>query len=82
MAPVLVLPKIRLLARVGKTSLLDRFVNQKFSEHKQKTINATFLPKHVELESGGSVVINVWVCFSFANRANNRTQQDRRYSGR
>lgn len=53
------------VARVGKTSLIERYVNGTFSEHRKKTVNASFLTKSVPLDRdsdfSSSVSLNIWV---------------------
>eukprot|EP00830_Metopus_es_P020317 TRINITY_DN8004_c0_g1_i1.p1 TRINITY_DN8004_c0_g1~~TRINITY_DN8004_c0_g1_i1.p1 ORF type:complete len:240 (+),score=47.37 TRINITY_DN8004_c0_g1_i1:102-722(+) len=47
-------------ARVGKTSITERYVNGAFSDHQKKTINASFLAKTIALEDKTTVTLNVW----------------------
>ena len=49
------------VARVGKTSLTERFVKGVFSGHQISTINASFLPKTIKLVDGTLVTLNIWV---------------------
>jgi len=44
---------------VGKTSLMNQFVNQKFSNQYKATIGADFLAKEVEVD-GQSVNLQIW----------------------
>ncbi len=45
---------------VGKTSLLNRFVKNSFSDSYKLTLGVDFLVKAVELESGVKSKLNIW----------------------
>lgn len=45
--------------RVGKTSLLLKFVRDQFDEHEESTVNANFLQKSLDVE-GQSISLNIW----------------------
>ena len=45
---------------VGKTSLLQRFVHNKFSEGYSLTIGVDFLSKEVKVEPGESARLTIW----------------------
>jgi small GTP-binding protein len=47
-------------AAVGKTSILQRFVHNTFSESYSLTIGVDFLSKTVELEDGESARLTIW----------------------
>lgn len=47
-------------AAVGKTSLLQRFVHNNFSESYSLTIGVDFLSKQVELEDNKSARLTIW----------------------
>ena len=46
--------------RVGKTSLLLRYVKDSFSDSQAPTVQATYLSKTVKLENDARVTLNVW----------------------
>lgn len=46
-------------ANVGKSSLINRFISNNFSDHSDPTIGATFLSKIVDFDSQ-SVKLNIW----------------------
>ena len=46
--------------RVGKTSLLVRFVQSTFDESQAPTVRASYLTKTVRLESDARATLNVW----------------------
>lgn len=46
--------------RVGKTSLLVRFVSNAFDESQAPTVRATYLSKTVRLENDARATLNVW----------------------
>jgi len=46
--------------RVGKTSLLLRYVQGAFSDNQAPTVQATYLSKTVKLENDARVTLNVW----------------------
>eukprot|EP01024_Parvocaulis_polyphysoides_P026066 TRINITY_DN2376_c0_g1_i5.p3 TRINITY_DN2376_c0_g1~~TRINITY_DN2376_c0_g1_i5.p3 ORF type:complete len:138 (+),score=7.46 TRINITY_DN2376_c0_g1_i5:183-596(+) len=46
--------------RVGKTSLLVRFVQDKFPERQSATTSANFLSNKLQLESGREVELFIW----------------------
>jgi GTPase SAR1 family protein len=46
--------------RVGKTSIMIRFVEDKFNIKQQTTVNASYLQKTVTIE-GSSATLNIWV---------------------
>jgi GTPase SAR1 family protein len=48
--------------RVGKTSIMIRFVEDKFNIKQQTTVNASYLQKTVTIE-GNSATLNIWVPF-------------------
>jgi Ras-related protein Rab-5C len=45
---------------VGKTSIVNRYLSQKFSTEYQVTIGSTFQQKLVTLPSGGTVKLDIW----------------------
>lgn len=45
---------------VGKTSIVNRYLSQKFSNEYQVTIGSTFQQKLVTLPSGGTVKLDIW----------------------
>ncbi|OMJ27699.1 Ras-related protein Rab-5C [Smittium culicis] len=45
---------------VGKSSVVLRFVKDRFDEYKESTIGAAFLTKTVNLENGDSVKFEIW----------------------
>ena len=47
--------------RVGKTSILIRFVHDKFDPEQQSTVNASYLQKSVSIGSK-TITLNIWVC--------------------
>merc|ERR1712159_529982 len=46
--------------RVGKTSLLLRYVKDSFSDSQAPTVQAPYLSKPVKLENDSRVTLNVW----------------------
>jgi len=44
----------------GKTSLVERFVNNIFSEKENSTIGVDFLTKNVELDDNNRMFLNLW----------------------
>eukprot|EP00736_Rhodelphis_marinus_P006180 Rmarinus@m.423 len=46
--------------RVGKTSMVLRYVNGVFSDKQQSTIQASYLSKRVALSDGGSCNLAIW----------------------
>lgn len=49
------------VGRVGKTSLLIKYVQNEFSET-QETVNASFLEKRLDLD-GERIILKIWVPF-------------------
>eukprot|EP00831_Metopus_contortus_P057105 TRINITY_DN4962_c0_g1_i1.p1 TRINITY_DN4962_c0_g1~~TRINITY_DN4962_c0_g1_i1.p1 ORF type:complete len:221 (+),score=49.39 TRINITY_DN4962_c0_g1_i1:99-761(+) len=47
-------------ARVGKTSLTEKYVNKTFSDHRQKTMDASYLSKECMLDDKSIVTLNIW----------------------
>lgn len=45
---------------VGKTSIVNRYLSQKFTNEYQVTIGSTFQQKLVTLPSGGTVKLDIW----------------------
>ena len=45
---------------VGKTSLMNQYVNRKFSNQYKATIGADFLTKDITLEDGRQVTLQIW----------------------
>ncbi|KAI5952409.1 hypothetical protein KGF54_003276 [Candida jiufengensis] len=45
---------------VGKTSLMQQFVNNKFSQQYKATIGADFLTKEISLDNGKTVTLQIW----------------------
>lgn len=50
-----------IIARVGKTSIAERYVKATFTDHVQKTINVSCYKKNVEFDDGRSALLNIWV---------------------
>ena len=46
--------------RVGKTSILIRFINDKFDPEQKSTVNASYLQKSVSIGSN-IITLNIWV---------------------
>ena len=49
------------VARVGKTSLIVRYVKGLFSGHQISTVDAGFLQKDIKLSDQSVVCLNIWV---------------------
>ena len=45
---------------VGKTALMNQYVNRKFSNQYKATIGADFLTKDITLEDGRQVTLQIW----------------------
>jgi Ras-related protein Rab-21 len=60
--------------RVGKTSILKRYISNQFNEGEEMTINSIYFEKELEFD-GKKFVFCLWV-----NISNNRIQQARRNS--
>lgn len=45
---------------VGKTSLMQQFVNNKFSQQYKATIGADFLTKEIKIDNNKSVTLQIW----------------------
>ena len=60
--------------RVGKTSILKRYVNNQFTDGEEMTVNSIYFEKKLEL-NGSKYIFCFWVTF-----INNRIQQDKRSS--
>jgi Ras-related protein Rab-21 len=50
-----------IVGRVGKTSMSLKFVDGKFDDNQQSTINASYLEKSVTLKNGKTVRLAIWV---------------------
>ena len=46
--------------RVGKTSIMIRFVEDKFNIKQQTTVNASYLQKTITIQ-GSTATLNIWV---------------------
>lgn len=49
-----------ILGRVGKTSIINKFVKDKFDEASESTLNSYYLEKDVEYE-GQKFTLCIWV---------------------
>ena len=47
-------------SNVGKTALLERFVNHTFTKQFKATIGADFLVKEIEMEDESRVTLQLW----------------------
>ena len=48
------------LGRVGKTSILNRFINNSFNEKEDMTINSCYFEKEIEYK-GEKISVCLWV---------------------
>jgi Ras-related protein Rab-21 len=51
---------IIILGRVGKTSILNKYINNKFTENQDMTINSCYLEKEIEY-NGEKITYCIWV---------------------
>ena len=47
-------------AAVGKTSIISRYINNKFEDSVQSTVGAAFFAKEIKLENGNEYTLNIW----------------------
>jgi Ras-related protein Rab-21 len=55
---------VLIVGRVGKTSMSLKFVDGKFDDKQESTINASYLEKNVTLQNGKTVRLAIWVMYS------------------
>jgi hypothetical protein len=67
-----------ILGRVGKTSILNRYINNKFNDKEDMTINSCYFEKELEYK-GEKFIFCLWVIF-FYFISSNRIQLDKKNS--
>ena len=58
-------------ASVGKSSILQRFASDIYSEHKPPTVGAAFTTKMITIEKGRQIKFDIWDTAVFITQSDN-----------